>query len=227
MTDLCTNCDATLKKDDKFCSQCGQNTQSFQRPFFPFLKNSLHELFDIDGRLSLTLKTMISSPGKLSYEFAQGKRAKYTPPLRLYLMISVIFFLLFSTIEGFANSDKLQSQTNFDLYPKAMFVLFPFFAFVVSWFYRKSYYLNNLVFSMHIHSVAYLLLAIVGPLEKIEQSHQLFLILQVPAAIYFIWYFFTAFKTMFREAWQLTLLKSAAIYFIYMATLGFVFDQLL
>lgn len=224
MTNTCKNCETLLETKDQFCSQCGQSTKTHQRPFFPFITNSLHELFDIDGRLGLTIKTLIFKPGKLSYDYSQGKRVKYTPALRIYLVISVLFFLLFSVFQG-ENNNAIQS--NLDLYPKIMFLLFPFFALLTNCFYKTSYYLDNIVFSMHIHSIAYLLLAIVGPLEKFEQEHIGFTLLQVPAIVYFAWYFFTAFKIMYQESWWHTLLKTFAIYFLYMATLGLVFDQLL
>ena len=227
MASACENCEAPLNNTDKFCAQCGQSVASYQRPFIPFLINSLHELFDVDGRLGLTLKTLVTRPGKLSYDFSQGKRVKYTPALRLYLAISVIFFLLFAAIQG-SEGDALNiPASNFDLYPKAMFVLFPFFALLASAFFRASYFLHNLVFSMHIHSIAYVILALIGPLERLEQNHLVFTLLQIPAGVYFLWYFLVAFKTMYQQSWGHTVIKSFAIYFVYMAALGLVFDQLL
>jgi len=226
MTKNCKNCETQLNEKDNYCAQCGQFVQDKQQQFMPFVVNSMHELFDIDGKLWLTLKTLITKPGKASYDYAQGQRVKYTPALRVYIAISVIFFLLFATLHDLPTSTE-SVQANLDLYPKAMFVLFPFFAFLASCFFCKSYFINNLIFSMHIHSVGYLLLAMVGSLENFEQKHSILILLQGPAAIYFTWYYFTAFKTMYLEPWWKILLKSVAIYFIYMATLGFVFDQLL
>ena len=52
-----------------------------------------HELLDIDGRLVRTLKSMLLKLGLLSKEYCAGKRMKYTPPLRLYIVISFIFLL--------------------------------------------------------------------------------------------------------------------------------------
>jgi hypothetical protein len=39
--------------------------------------------------------------------------------------------------------------------------------------------------------------------------------------------FFSAFKTMYAQNWPVTLIKTAALYMIYMATFGVVFDVLL
>ena len=35
-----------------------------------------------------------SSPGHLTREFLAGRRARYLPPVRLYLVLSVVFFLV-------------------------------------------------------------------------------------------------------------------------------------
>ena len=226
MTKVCKNCDTKLAMQDKYCGQCGQQFEEQQRSFVPFMVNSLHEMFDVDGKLWLTLKTLITKPGQVSLEYSQGKKVKYTPALRIYIAISVIFFLLFATFHDLPSGQKA-FQSNLDLYPKAMFVLFPFFAFLSNCFFRQSFFINNLVFSMHLHSVAYLLLAMIGSLENAENKHVIFIVLQAPAALYFLWYYFTAFKTMYLAPWWQIILKSSAIYFIYMATLGFVFDRLL
>ena len=49
-----------------------------------------------DSRLWRTLITLWFKPGKLTNEFIAGRRAAYVPPFRLYLIMSVIFFLLAS-----------------------------------------------------------------------------------------------------------------------------------
>ena len=49
-------------------------------------------------------------PGFLTREFLDGKRASYLPPVRLYLVLSVIFFLLAAT--GGARVEMLGVQQN-------------------------------------------------------------------------------------------------------------------
>jgi Protein of unknown function (DUF3667) len=89
------NCNAALTKDAKFCSNCGQSTTPSEKPFLSFIGLSIHELFEIDGRLALTLKTLLFKPGLVSYEISQGKRVKYTPAMRVYLLSSLLFFCSF------------------------------------------------------------------------------------------------------------------------------------
>jgi len=227
MHSSCKNCQAPLTETANYCSNCGQNVKSKRQPFVPFVREAIHELLDIDGRLSLTLKTLIKKPGLASYEYDQGMRAKYTPPLRLYLVISVIFFLLFSSLQQAFTGQEGYSASSIDLYSKAMFVLFPLFALYVKALYPSSYFVSNIVFSLHIHSVGYLVLIIIGPLEILERQHIGFLALQAPLLLYLVWYFLKAFKTMYLASWPITVVKSFVIYLVYMATLGLVFDVIL
>ncbi|MEW6983465.1 DUF3667 domain-containing protein [Colwelliaceae bacterium 6471] len=187
----------------------------------------MHELLDIDGRLSLTLKTLITKPGLASYEYDQGMRAKYTPSLRLYLVASVIFFLLFSSFQQVITGREGYSASSIDLYSKAMFVLFPLFALYIKAIYPSSYLVSNIVFSLHIHSVGYLVLILIGPLEALERQHPAYLALQAPLLLYLLWYFLKAFKTMYLASWLVTAFKSLLVYLAYMATLGLVFDVVL
>lgn len=49
-----------------------------------------------DSRLWLTLKYLVFMPGKLTTEYMAGRRAAYLPPFRLYLVMSVLFFVIAS-----------------------------------------------------------------------------------------------------------------------------------
>lgn len=50
--------------------------------------------FAAEGRLWRTLKTLVLHPGRLTVEYLRGRKLAYVLPLRLYLSISVVFFLL-------------------------------------------------------------------------------------------------------------------------------------
>jgi hypothetical protein len=65
---------------------------------------------------------------------------------------------------------------------------------------------------------------IISPLEVLEQSHLACLLLQIPPVVYLAWYILRAFKVVYQQAWWLIIIKTMAIYMIYMALLGVVFD---
>jgi hypothetical protein len=52
------------------------------------------ELSGWDGRFAATVRTLVRKPGRLTIEFLEGRRARYISPLRLYLMASLVYFVL-------------------------------------------------------------------------------------------------------------------------------------
>ena len=55
-----------------------------------FVESTLH----LDAKAIHTLKYLIFFPGQLSKEYNEGKRAKFVSPVRLYIFISFLFFLI-------------------------------------------------------------------------------------------------------------------------------------
>ena len=92
----CKNCDAVLL--GRFCANCSQAADVH----VPTTRELLHELLEgithSDSRLWRTLTTLWFKPGKLTQEFVAGRRVAYLPPFRLYLIVSIIFFLLTSFV---------------------------------------------------------------------------------------------------------------------------------
>ena len=91
---ICENCHA--KVDGAFCSQCGQSVTSTLQYFWSVLLHLLDDIFSFDSRAARTLKPLLLKPGFLTNEYIQGRRVHYVPPLKLYLFISIIFFISFS-----------------------------------------------------------------------------------------------------------------------------------
>ncbi len=93
-TQPCLNCDEPLMGN--YCGNCGQEVKNFRRPFFKLSSEAIKSLFELDGRAFRTLFFLLTKPTHLSKEYFSGRRVQYTPPLRLFLVISVSFFLLVS-----------------------------------------------------------------------------------------------------------------------------------
>lgn len=91
---LCPNCEHPV--DGKFCSNCGQSIKDFHQPFFSVLTDSLGDALSFDNRLLHTMIPLFVKPGFLTKEFMRGRRARYTPPFRLYLFLTFFAFLLLS-----------------------------------------------------------------------------------------------------------------------------------
>jgi len=109
----CANCHA--KVSGSFCSQCGQSVESTLKYFWEVILHLLDDIFSFDSRVARTLKPLLLTPGFLTNEYIQGRRVHYVPPLRLYLFISIIFFLslkFFAVNDGFISIDKKAALDN-------------------------------------------------------------------------------------------------------------------
>ncbi len=88
----CLNCDASAP--ERFCPRCGQETRERRAPFLTLVREVLDH-FSLDTTLPRSLFHLLLRPGHLSELYRAGKRASYVPPLRMYLVISLVFFVIF------------------------------------------------------------------------------------------------------------------------------------
>jgi hypothetical protein len=78
---------------------CGQKQPRANPSVREFLHETTHELAHWDGKLPATLKALLLKPGLLTEDFLAGRRARWLPPLRLYLICSIGYFLSGPLIE--------------------------------------------------------------------------------------------------------------------------------
>jgi hypothetical protein len=97
----CSNCKAQL--NGPYCAQCGQDSESTIKYFWLVMLHLLDDIFSFDSRASRTLWPLLTRPGFLTNEYILGRRVFYVPPLRLYLFISIIFFI---SLKFFAVSEN-------------------------------------------------------------------------------------------------------------------------
>jgi hypothetical protein len=86
----CGNCGATLM--GPYCFHCGQHRHESARSVSALFEDAWHVATHIDGRFWQTLYVLLFKPGKLTKEYFAERRARYLPPVRLYLVLSVLFF---------------------------------------------------------------------------------------------------------------------------------------
>lgn len=89
----CLNCNAEV--NGRFCSVCGQENIEPKETFWQLISHFVYDLFHYDGKFLSTLKTLIFKPGLLTHEYVRGRRASYLHPIRLYIFISAVFFIIF------------------------------------------------------------------------------------------------------------------------------------
>lgn len=94
MARSCDNCGAST--DGSFCPACGQPVAGIDMPARDFLRELIHEVFALDSRASLTLGLLFRRPGAVALAYVGGHRARFVPPIRLYLFASFLMFLIMS-----------------------------------------------------------------------------------------------------------------------------------
>jgi hypothetical protein len=87
----CLNCGAPLT--GRYCANCGQTADVHVPSTRELFHEAIEGITHSDSRLWNSLKLLWFKPGKLTQEFVAGRRAAYLPPFRLYLVLSIIFFL--------------------------------------------------------------------------------------------------------------------------------------
>ena len=110
----CDNCHAQVQ--GMYCSQCGQSIESTLKYFWTVVLHILEDVFSFDSRANRTLFPLMFKPGFLTNEYIAGRRVHYVPPLRLYLFVSIVFFIslkLFTINDATGVIDIGNSKSNY------------------------------------------------------------------------------------------------------------------
>jgi hypothetical protein len=119
----CQNCGYTV--DRNFCSECGQKNIETRQSFGHLFAHFIEDLTHYDTAFWKTIKYLIFRPARLTKEYLAGHRMKYVPPVKLYIFISFVAFLLMNLMPGtsilqekketetyfVANDDEIQGDT--------------------------------------------------------------------------------------------------------------------
>lgn len=106
----CLNCGARLA--GPYCSDCGQKDDPHRPTFGHFVAETFESLTHADSRLWRTLWTLLLRPGLLTAEYFAGRRERYLPPVRLYIVFSVTYFLLLALFPGSTGSQQAKPEEN-------------------------------------------------------------------------------------------------------------------
>jgi uncharacterized protein DUF3667 len=88
----CENCGAPLTGE--FCAKCGQHAIDYRRSIFRVLLDAADSFLNWDTKFLHTINQLLIHPWQLTNDFNAGRRARYVHPLRLYLIASIVFFLV-------------------------------------------------------------------------------------------------------------------------------------
>ncbi|RYZ71067.1 MAG: DUF3667 domain-containing protein [Lysobacteraceae bacterium] len=89
--DHCENCHAALRGE--FCHHCGQSIHNPVRHAGHALEELFESFWHLDGRVFRTLRDTLV-PGRTATEYLAGHRQRYLPPLRLFVVMSLLAFFI-------------------------------------------------------------------------------------------------------------------------------------
>jgi len=116
----CKNCQTKLI--GKFCSECGQKKYELSKVRDLFSEFS-DEFFNLDSRVFLTFKYLITKPGFLTKEYWEGKKSRYLLPFRTILVTIFLSFAIDSLSDKVVNKsddlnvdkDKIEFNSYFEI----------------------------------------------------------------------------------------------------------------
>ena len=224
----CRNCDTPLEA--RYCPHCGQKNIDLERPLIDLLRDVFRDTFDLDGRAFRTVVTLLQRPGVLSAEFLAGHRRRYTPPFRLYLVISVLFFFVVTWLagqgilleQGQDAAEFAPGQARFmgEALPRLMFLLMPIFALLLKLAWLSRLYFDHLIFAVHTHSAAYVVLGLMLPFEQLASRQWIALLAQILLLAYLLIYIAIAVRRVYRSGWLISISKSLAVLLAYVVILS-------
>jgi len=88
----CLNCGTRLR--GQYCGNCGQRSRNRLISIWQLLQEAFGDLLELDSRLWRTVIPLLIRPGQLTKDYLEGRRARYMPPFRTYLVLSVVFFVV-------------------------------------------------------------------------------------------------------------------------------------
>src|SRR5450432_2351477 len=92
----CLNCGATV--EERYCSHCGQENIQPTESFGHLVRHFFEDITHYDSHVFNSFKYLIARPGFLTRQYNAGKRAGYLNPIRMYVFMSAVFFLVFFSL---------------------------------------------------------------------------------------------------------------------------------
>lgn len=107
-TRICIVCNNTFH--GRYCNICGEKvTEPHERSFLNFLDSLLNAFTFLDGKFIKSLTLLVTRPGQLSRNIADGKRVPYMKMVSLFFVAN-FFYFLFPVFDSY--NSTLYTQMN-------------------------------------------------------------------------------------------------------------------
>jgi hypothetical protein len=162
---ICPNCGSGMEQEQQYCGTCGQVVIR-NEGIGGFIEQFVGDYFTFDSKIVRSLVPLLVRPGVLTDEYMKGRRARYIAPLRMFIFLSILFFLVIGWSGGAGGNmapEDLQDHFFWDnfftsILPKLFFLFLPLFALLVHLLYqeRPRNFVKPFVLSAHFHAFVFL-----------------------------------------------------------------------
>jgi hypothetical protein len=87
----CPNCQTVLA--GHYCHGCGQSSHNPVRSFGHAVEEVFESFWHLDGKIFASLRRLLE-PGRLALDYLAGQRARYVPPMRLFVVLCALAFFV-------------------------------------------------------------------------------------------------------------------------------------
>jgi len=112
--ECCLNCGHPLDHSDRYCPNCSQINSTKRLELLDFLHELLSGIINYDSRLVRTLQALLLRPGKISRDYINGMRVRYTNPFRFLLSTAIVYFLLIALTTDLRQFDRISGIMELD-----------------------------------------------------------------------------------------------------------------
>lgn len=109
----CENCGYAV--DVAFCSKCGQKNVETRQTFPKLVGHFAEDLTHYDTAFWKSLKHILFNPGRLTRIYLEGKRQEYVPPVKLYIFISFITFLIIGLLPESPTEKEITQNSDIEI----------------------------------------------------------------------------------------------------------------
>jgi len=104
----CLNCRHVVEQ--KYCPNCGQENTDSRKTFHHLFVHFFEDLTHYENAFWKTIRNLLFKPATLTKEYLSGKRLSYLAPVRLYIFISFITFLLIALFPSHVTENLKKSE---------------------------------------------------------------------------------------------------------------------
>ncbi len=98
----CANCQfefAANSEHINYCPNCGQDNHNSRFPLIHYAYELLESLIHFDSKFLNSIKVLLLKPGQITFDYIHNIRGRYTPPIRLFIFISIFAFIIIGLFE--------------------------------------------------------------------------------------------------------------------------------